>query len=240
MGKRLITQRRGRGSPLYRSPSHRFRFSVRYPPKNSYEGNISGQVIEILHDPARSAPVAKVLLENFKEIQLIASEGLEVGQWIEIGEDAMLRNGNVLPLGKISEGLEVHSVELIPGDGGKLVRSSGTSAYIISNERDSGITYLRLPSKKTIAINSNSRATIGRVAGGGRVEKLMVHAGQAYYKNKAKGKLYPIVSGNAKNAADHPHGGGRNPHSRPAVKHSTPSGAKVGHISPKRTGRRKR
>ena len=33
-------------------------------------------------------------------------------------------------------------------------------------------------------------------------------AGAAYYKAKARGKLYPHVSGVAMNPVDHPHGGG--------------------------------
>jgi len=239
MGKRLITQRRGRGTPRYRVPSHRFKGTLKYPSIKSEE-KISGQVIELIHDPGRSAPIARILLENFEEIQIIAPEGIQVGQWIEIGDKAKTKIGNILPLRSIQEGTRVYNLELKPGDGGKLVRSSGTCAYVVSHEKNLGLTYLQLPSKKTITVNSRARATIGKVAGGGRIEKPMIHAGQAFYKHKARNKLYPKVSGNAMNAMDHPHGGGRNPHSRRPVSHHTPPGAKVGHISPKRTGRRKR
>lgn len=240
MGKRLIPQRRGRGTPRYRVPSHRFKGSVNYPP--ACKEGIKGQVIDIMHDPARSAPIAKILLEDFKEIQVIAPEGLQVGQWIEIGENAGVGNGNVLPLGGITEGTSVYNIEIRPGDGGKLVRASGTFAYVVSHEKESGLTYLRLPSKKTIAVNSNSRATIGRVAGGGRTGKPLVHAGQAYYKHKAKNKLYPRVRGVAMNPLDHPHGGGAHGYiGRPSsVSRNTPPGRKAGHIAPKRTGRKKR
>lgn len=241
MGKRLITQRRGRGSPRFRSPSHRFMGNIVYPPNTGvYKEGIGGQIIDIIHDPIRSAPLAKILLENFEEILLIAPEGARVGQWIEIGENANPNNGNILPVGKISEGSFVYNIEIRLGDGGKIVRSAGTSASIIAHEQGSGITHIQLPSKKTIAVNSNSRASIGKIAGGGRKEKPFVHAGQAWYAHKAKNKLYPTVGGNAMNAMDHPHGGGRNPHSRRPVKHDTPPGAKVGHISPKRTGKRKK
>jgi len=240
MGKRLIPQRRGRGTPRYRTPSHRFKGDMKYPSIKECGEKTSGQVIELINDPGRSAPVAKVLLESFKEIMVIAPEGIKVGDWIGAGEKAKPGKGNILPLGKIQEGTQVYNLEMRPGDGGKLVRASGTSAYVVSHERGSNMTYVQMPSKKTIALNSNARATIGKVAGGGRTEKPFVHAGQAFYKHKAKNKLYPRTSGNAMNAVDHPHGGGRNPHSRPSVTHDTPPGAKVGHISPKRTGRRKR
>ena len=242
MGKRIITQRRGRGGPRYRAPSHRARSRITYPPnKGIYQEGIGGQVIEIVDDPARTAPVAKVLLENFQEIEMIAPEGIKEGQWIEIGGNADQNIGNVLPVGRIKEGTPVYNIEIKPGDCGKLVRASGTSAFVVSHDREKGVSYLRLPSKKIISINSNSRVSIGRVAGGGRKEKPMVHAGQAYHNKKARNKIYPRVSGVSMNAVDHPFGG-KSSHSkgRPStVARNTPPGRKVGHIAARRTGRKK-
>lgn len=237
MGKRLITQRRGSGNSRYKSPGHRFKSSAKYP---GYEGG--GQVIDIIHDPGRSAPLAKILLENFEEISMIAPEGIQIGQWIEIGKNAGVKEGQIMPLSKIPEGTEICNLELRPGDGGKLIRASGTFGSVISHDRDKGIVYVQLPSKRQVKINENSRATIGKVASGGRKEKPMAKAGQKYHAKKARGKLYPTVSGIHMNAIDHPHGGGRHPHiGRPSsVPRNTPPGRKVGHLSPKRTGRRKR
>jgi len=237
MGKRLITQRRGSANSRYKSPGHRFKSSAKYP---VYEGG--GQVIALIHDPGRSAPLARVLLENFKEILMIAPEGIKVGQWVEIGKNARATPGCVMPLIKIPEGTEICNIELRPGDGGKLVRASGTSASIISHDKEKGLVYVQLPSKRHITVNENSNATIGKVASGGRKEKPMAKAGQMYHAKKARGKLYPRVSGIHMNAIDHPHGGGRHPHiGRPScVARNTPPGRKVGHISPKRTGRKKR
>jgi large subunit ribosomal protein L2 len=180
------------------------------------------------------------MFENFDERYMIAYDGARVGRWIQVGVNAAASEGNVLPVGKLAEGTLIYNLEVRPGDGGKLVRSAGSSASIVSHESSLGVTYVRLPSRKTIAMNSNSRVTVGRVACGGRLDKPMAHAGQAFFKHKAKSKLYPTVNGNAKNACDHPHGGGRNPHGRPPVARNTPPGRKVGHIAPKRTGRRKR
>lgn len=242
MGKRIITQRRGRGGPRYRAPSHRFKGEIRYPPyKEEYKEGIGGQVIEIIDDPGRTAPVAKILMENFQEIQMIAPEGIQQGQWIGIGKRAQQKTGSILPAGEIAEGTSVYNIEINPGDGGKLVRASGTSAVVVSHDREKRLSYLKLPSKKIISVNSNSRATIGKVAGGGRKEKPMVHAGQAYHNKKARNKLYPRVRGLAMNAVDHPHGG-KSSHSkgRPStVARNTPPGRKVGHIAAKRTGRRR-
>ena len=241
MGKRLIQQRRGKGTPRYRSPSHRFKGDITYPAYRKYSG-IGGQVIELVHDPGRTAPLAKILLEDFEEILMIAPEGLHVGQWIGIGDNATMKPGNVLPMRDISEGTEIYNLEIVPGDGGKLVRAAGASARIVSHEKESNLTYVQLPSKRSIAINSSSRASIGKVAGGGKKEKPFAHAGQAYYAHRARSKLYPKVRGVAMNPVDHPHGGGGHSHvGRPTTRsRDTPPGRKVGHIAAKSTGKKKR
>ena len=97
-----------------------------------------------------------------------------------------------------------------------------------------------LPSKKEKQFHPDCRANIGRIAGSGRTEKPIVKAGNAYYKMKAKNKLYPIVSKNSMNAVDHPYGTSRtSKKGRPTIarKHAPP-GAKVGKIKPRRTGKR--
>ncbi|MFH1721377.1 MAG: 50S ribosomal protein L2 [Candidatus Altiarchaeota archaeon] len=240
MGKRLITQRRGRGTARYKSPGHRFKGKAFYPSKKEVAESISGQVIEILNDPGRTAPLMKVLLEDFREIQTIAPEGICVGDWLSIGQTKKISLGDILPFSIIPEGTEVCNLELNPGDGGSFARSSGTFASIVSHQ--GGSTYLKLPSKKTISVSNKCRATIGRAAGSGRKDKPFVHAGQTHYKRKAKNKIYPVVRGVAKNAVNHPHGGGRHPHagSGSSVSRNAPPGRKVGHIAPKRTGKKKR
>ena len=66
MGKRLIIQRRGRGTPTYKSASHRFRGKIAYRSYDDLEkeGCLKGTVKDIIHDPGRTAPVALVKFEN--------------------------------------------------------------------------------------------------------------------------------------------------------------------------------
>ena len=66
MGKRLIIQRRGRGTPAHRVASHRFKDKIRYRSYDALEkeGSIKGIVTDIVHDPARTAPIAEVKFEN--------------------------------------------------------------------------------------------------------------------------------------------------------------------------------
>lgn len=241
MGKRLLQQRRGKGNIRWRVPK-KFKFSVNYPSMFSYKDTIGGQVLELVHDSTKSAPLAKVLLEDFSEIFIIAPQNLRVGQWIEIGANAAIKEGNILPLEKIPEGTQIYNIELQPGDGGKIVRASGTFAQVVSQEKRVGLTYLLLPSKKIISVNNKSRATIGKISGFGRTEKPFTSAGEAYYKYKVKNKLYPIVKGVAMNPMEHPHGGGSHKHvGRPkTISRTAPPGRKVGSISAKKTGRKKR
>lgn len=202
---------------------------------------MGGQIIGFIKDPTKTAPLVEILLENQKIIKLLAPEGVRIGDWIDFGDKNKIKAGNILPLLDMPEGTQVFNIEVDAGDGGKLVRSGGLSASIVSHERNKGITFLRMPSKKVVPISNRCRATVGHIAGGGRKEKPMVHAGQNYHRQKSRRKLYPLVGGTSMNAMDHPHGGGKHPHvGRPTtISRNTPPGRKVGHIAAKRTGRRK-
>jgi len=80
---------------------------------------------------------------------------------------------------------------------------------------------------------------VGIVAGGGRIDKPVLKAGNSYHKYKAKRNSWPIVRGVAMNPVDHPHGGGNHQHiGHPStVRRDAPSGKKVGLIAARRTGR---
>ena len=90
MGKRLIIQRRGRGTPTYRSSSHRFRGKVAYRSydKLEKEGCLKGIVTDIIHDPGRSAPVAVVKFENGEEKLVLAPESIAIDEEIVCGVTA--------------------------------------------------------------------------------------------------------------------------------------------------------
>jgi large subunit ribosomal protein L2 len=69
----------------------------------------------------------------------------------------------------------------------------------------------------------------------------MAKAGKKFHAYRSKPKRFPVVSGVAMNAVNHPHGGGGHPHvGRPStVSKHAPPGKKVGRLS-SRKGRRKR
>jgi len=176
----------------------------------------------------------KQVSENF-----IAAEGTYTGQFLYCGKKAALTVGNVLPVNSMPEGTIICNVEGKVGDRGSFARASGNYATIITHNPDDNKTKIRLPSGAKKSISSSSRATVGIVAGGGRIDKPMLKAGNAYWKYKAKRNSWPKVRGVAMNPVDHPHGGGNHQHiGHPStVRRDAPAGQKVGLIAARRTGR---
>jgi large subunit ribosomal protein L2 len=236
MGRRIQGQRRGRGGPTFRAPSHRYKSDLQH--KKAEESDlVSGEVVDIEHDPARSAPVAAVEFEDGDRRLVLAPEGIAVGEQLQVGVSAEIKPGNTLPLAEIPEGVPVCNVESKPGDGGKFARASGTSAQLLTHDRK--VAVVKLPSGEVKRLNPDCRATIGVVAGGGRTEKPYVKAGKKHHKMKARGTKWPRVRGVAMNAVDHPFGGGgrQHPGKPKSVSRNAPPGRKVGDIASKRTGR---
>ncbi|AGB16557.1 ribosomal protein L2 [Halovivax ruber XH-70] len=236
MGRRIQGQRRGRGTSTFRAPSHRYKADLEHK-KPEETDLVSGTVVDIEHDPARSAPVAAVEFDDGDQRLVLAPEGITVGEELQIGISAEIKPGNTLPLSEIPEGVQICNVEAKPGDGGKFARASGVNADLITHDRNAAV--VQLPSGETKRLDPNCRATIGVVAGGGRTDKPMVKAGNKYHKMRARGTKWPRVRGVAMNAVDHPFGGGGRQHpGRPkSVSRDAPPGRKVGDISSRRTGR---
>ncbi len=238
MGKRIIAQNRGKGTPTYTAPSHKYRAEIKHL-KFSVDRTIEAKVIDIQHDPARNGPVALVQLPDGSKTYMIAVEGIGTGDVVYAGDNVEIKPGNSTFLKNIPEGTPICNVENIPGDGGRFARASGTFAIVVAREEDKVL--VQMPSGKLKWFHPMCRATIGVVAGGGRVDKPFVKAGKKYHKMKSKAAKYPRVRGVAMNAVDHPFGGGKHQHvGRPkTVSRNAPPGRKVGSIAAKRTGVRK-
>ena len=238
MGKNLIQQRRGRGTPRYKAPSHRYKFKMVYP--NLTSEPIVGEIVDIVHDQARSAPVAIIKLKNDEFFCIPAPEEVRVGESILFGSNFELKSGNVMILSDIPEGTLIYNIEKFPNSNiAGFCRTAGCSAKVISKTKEYVV--VQLPSKKQKKFDPVCRAVIGVIAGSGRLEKPIVKAGKHHHMKKAKNKLYPIVSGVAMNAVDHPFGSGRGRHmGKPATPpRNAPPGRKVGLIRARRTGRKR-
>ena len=241
MGKRIRVQRRGRGAPTWRASTHKRVAPAEYPPvsKREIEGYIKVKVTDLVHDPGRGAPLAEIKTESGEVFYTVAVEGMYKGQEIMIGSKAPIEIGNIIPIGSIPEGTMICNVELSPGDGGKLARSSGAYATVVAHTADG--TIVKLPSGKTHYINDLCRATIGVISAAGRVDKPFMKAGAKYYWMKAKGHKYPRTRGRAMIAAVHPYGSSkRSARKVTTVSRNAPPGQKVGLIAAKSTGKKKR
>merc|ERR1712029_1160844 len=246
MGGRVIrAQRKGAGSVFVahtknRKGAARLR-AVDYAERNGY---IKGVIKDIIHDPGRGAPLAIVHFRDpyryktRKEL-FIATEGMYTGQFIYCGKKAQLTVGNVMPVGQMSEGTIVSSLEEKTGDRGRIARASGDYATVIAHNPGTKRTRVKLPSGTKKVIPSTNRAMVGIVAGGGRIDKPLLKAGRAYHKFKVKRNCWPKVHGVAMNPVEHPHGGGNHQHIGKASTQArgTSAGRKVGLIAARRTGR---
>jgi large subunit ribosomal protein L2 len=239
MGKHILVQREGRGNINFRSPSWLRKAKVGFP-----DPGTKGEFVvrDIIHEPGRGAPLALLSdkSDQNKRFYVVAIEGLGVGSTVRVDPDDAPKQGDVVPLSKVPDGERVSSVELRPGDGGKLVKASGEYAIVSGHTPTSAL--LLMPSKKTKEVPLSCRAVMGVVAGGGRAMAPMLKAGVAYHLYKRKARKWPQVRGVAMNPVSHPHGGGGHQSvSRPStVARNTPPGRKVGHIAARRTGIRKR
>ena len=166
-----------------------------------------------------------------------APDGMEVGEKIQIGNNVDFKPNNILALESIPDGTLICNLERNIGDGGKLVKSAGSSAIVFSHTSQ-GVS-VKLPSGKFTTLNPKCKAMIGIVSGAGRKEKPFLKAGNKAKYMIAHGKLYPTVRGIAQAAVYHPHGGGRHQHvgRQSSVGRTTPPGRKVGNIAPRKTGR---
>jgi len=249
MGKRIITQRRGRGTNTYKVSKRAFRFRLKYPKVLSGEGKIT----KLFNSAAHSAPLAKVssdsgsfyipAFKNMVEGQRISFEPItssKRGQSKEqkISFDKKIENGNIVKLKDIPVKTQIYNIESRPGDGGVFIKSAGNSA-VVSKFAGEAV-FVLMPSKKEKKFHQNCRATIGVVAGAGRLDKPVLKAGKQHHIKKSKSKLWPRTSAVKMNAIDHPFGSGRgkNPKSKVA-KRNAPPGRKVGLLRPRRTGKRK-
>ncbi|PYI83964.1 MAG: 50S ribosomal protein L2 [Verrucomicrobia bacterium] len=132
---------------------------------------------------------------------IIAPLGLQVGATLMSGPNALAELGNSLPLKSIPVGVPIHSIELIPGKGGQLVRTAGAGAMLMS--RDEGYAQIRLPSGEIRRIHENCYATIGQVGNPEHENVVLGKAGRSRHRG-----IRPITRGVARNPVDHPNGGG--------------------------------
>jgi large subunit ribosomal protein L2 len=236
LGKRTLVRRRGKAGKQFRAIKVGKISPAKYPNFKS-DKRRSGTVIDIVHERGRDAPLAKIHFDDGTLSYVPAPEGTSVGSKVEVGIGATATARNILSLESIPDGTLICNIEKNFGDGGKLIKSAGSSAVVFAHGSE-GVT-IKFPSGKFLTINAKCRAMIGVIAGAGRKDKPFLKAGNRAKYMQAHGRLYPTVRGIAQAAVFHPHGGGRHQHigRQSSVGRTTPPGRKVGIISPRKTGR---
>lgn len=163
--------------------------------------DVPAKVIALEYDPNRTAFIALLQYEDKEKRYILAPQGLKEGDTIIASPKTEVKPGNRMKLKNIPEGAMIYNIELEPDKGGKIVRSAGTAATILSY--DAGYANIKMPSSEVRKIPGECYASIGGVS---NPEHRFVRWEKAG-KSRKKG-IRPHVRGTAMNPCDHPHGGG--------------------------------
>lgn len=167
--------------------------------------NIPARVASIEYDPNRTAYIALLNYADGEKRYILAPQGLKQGDVVQTSEEPPFHTGCCMKLKHMPLGSTIYNIEIIPGKGGKLVRSAGLSAQLMA--RSGGFATIRMPSGEVRMINENCRATFGAVS---NPENNLRSEGKAGRKRWMG--IRPTVRGTAMNPVDHPHGGGEGKH----------------------------
>jgi large subunit ribosomal protein L2 len=185
---------------------------------------VPARLASVEYDPNRSARIGLLHYRDGEKRYMLVPNGLGVGDVVVAGPQADARVGNALPLKNIPLGTTIHNIELVPGKGGQIVRSAGTSAQLLAKEGSDA--QIRLPSGEVRRVDMRCMATIGQVGNLDHENQSIGKAGRARHMGRR-----PETRGVAMTPRDHPHGGGegksptgmppKTPWGQPAMGHRT-------------------
>jgi len=193
--------------------------------------DVPAKVESLEYDPNRTGFIALVCYLDGERRYILAPQKLAAGDQIITSETAKVKVGNRLPLHAIPVGTYVYNVEINPGAGARLGRSAGNVIEVVA--QDAKLTSIKLPSSEIRKVQNGAWASVGTVS---NEEHRLVSIGKA---GRARHMgLRPKTRGAAKNAVDHPHGGGegKSPrgHRRQRTKQGRPTGKGQKTRSPKK------
>jgi len=201
---RILKNRSGRDNSGTISIRHRGGRQKRYYRMIDFKRDkvsMDASVLQIEYDPNRTANIALVQYEDGEKRYILHPDGLKVGDSVFSGKTDKIVPGNTMHISDIPLGTEIHNIELYPGKGGQMVKSAGSSAFIIAKDGD--YADIKMPSKEVRKIKQTCRATIGKVS---NVEHKLEKLGKAG-RSRLMG-IRPTVRGLAMHPGAHPHGGG--------------------------------
>lgn len=157
-------------------------------------------IISVEKDPNRTAFISLICYKSGILSYILSIHGFKVGQFID---PALYSLGATMTLSALYVGSIISSLEIYKGFGAKFIRAAGCFG-VISNQLSNDVSIVKLPSGEERRVTSFSKATLGRISNISNYLVKLKKASDSLYKGKK-----PIVRGVAKNAVDHPHGGGR-------------------------------
>lgn len=162
---------------------------------------MSAEVQSIEYDPNRNCHISLLKYEDGELRYILAPLGLKVGTKVQSGKGVEPKVGFAMALKDMPVGMDIHNIEMIAGQGGKLVRSAGGVARLAAKEGDWAT--IVLPSGEMRQVRVECRATIGQI---GNIEHKNIKLGKAGRKRHMGRR--PHVRGVAMNPVAHPLGGG--------------------------------
>ncbi len=189
----------GRRSMRYKGGGHKKHYRIIDFKRDKKD--IEAKVLTIEYDPNRSAFIALVQYTDGEKRYILAPQGIQVGGTVISGNAVAPELGNALQMKNMPLGTMIHNIEMQPGQGGKLVRSAGSSAQLTNKEEKYAI--LKMPSGELRKILVNCFATVGVVSNSDHNLETRGKAGA----NRWRG-IRPRTRGVAMNPVDHPMGGG--------------------------------
>jgi large subunit ribosomal protein L2 len=188
----------GRITSRHRGGGHKRRYRI-----IDFKRNKAGmaRVEAIEYDPNRTCRIALLKYEDGEFRYILAPQNVKVGDTLQSGASAEIRDGNALPLAKIPVGSFIHNIEMKPGKGGQIARTAGAAAQLVA--RDEKYAQVKLPSSEVRLIPVNCIATLGQLGNADNENISYGKAGRMIWLG-----VRPQTRGMAMNPIDHPMGGG--------------------------------
>jgi large subunit ribosomal protein L2 len=222
--KKRISGRNGKGRMTVRHRGGGEKRNYRRIDFRRDKWDVPARLATIEYDPNRSARIGLLHYLDGEKRYILVPNGLQVGDEVLAGPKAEARVGNALPLRNIPLGTTIHNIELVPGKGGQVVRSAGTSAQLLAKEGQHA--QVRMPSGEVRRVDMRCIATVGQVGNLDHENQSIGKAGRARRMGRR-----PETRGVAMTPRDHPHGGGegksptgmppKTPWGQPAMGHRT-------------------
>lgn len=189
----------GRITSRHRGGGHKRRYRIIDFKRNKH--GINARVEAIEYDPNRTARIALLKYDDGELRYILAPSSVKVGDVLQSGPNAEIRDGNALPLSKIPVGSFIHNVEMKPGKGGQIARSAGNSVVLVA--RDEKNAQIKLPSSEVRLVPVTCLATLGTIGNSDHENISYGKAGRMIWFG-----VRPQSRGMAMNPVDHPMGGG--------------------------------